>query len=81
MSHMMIVTLVGLALCGLLVIVFDSLDMLDGNAEYDHNCGNCAWHDSFTWACLSDLSEHRTDYTAVEDCCDAWEKKTDDQND
>ena len=38
----------------------------------------CRWHESYTWVCFNGLSLNCTDVTDVEDSCEHWEKRTDD---
>lgn len=41
-------------------------------------CCNCRWHEEYTWVCFNGLSLNCTDVTDVEDSCEHWEKRTDD---
>lgn len=40
-------------------------------------CCNCRWHESYTWVCFNGLSLNCTDVTDVEDSCEHWERRTD----
>ena len=40
-------------------------------------CCNCRWHEEYTWVCFNGLSLNCTDVTDVEDSCEHWEKRTD----
>ena len=47
------------------------------NIEPDKICCNCRWHDEYTCVCFNGLSLNCTDVTDVEDSCEHWEKRTD----
>lgn len=38
---------------------------------------NCRWHEGYTGVCFNGLSLNCTDATDVEDSCEHWEKRTD----
>lgn len=38
----------------------------------DQCCGNCAWHDDFSWACFNGDSEYCADFTRPTCTCDQW---------
>ena len=42
-------------------------------------CGNCAYHDDWTWVCFNPEAKDRADFTDESHVCDCWEGKTDDQ--
>lgn len=46
--------------------------------EPEEICCNCRWHEGYTGVCFNGLSLNCTDVTDVEDSCEHWEKRTDD---
>ena len=36
-------------------------------------CGNCKWHEDFSWACCNGESEYVADFTTSDFSCDKWE--------
>lgn len=36
-------------------------------------CGNCKWHEPFSWVCANGESPHCADFTTDEDVCEEWE--------
>lgn len=49
-----------------------------GNMEPEKICCNCRWHEGYTGVCFNGLSLNCTDVTDIEDSCEHWEKRTDD---
>lgn len=45
--------------------------------KLEKTCCTCRWHEEYTWVCFNDLSLNCTDVTDVEDGCEHWEKRTD----
>ena len=41
--------------------------------QAEKRCGNCRWHDSFTWVCTNGDSEKRADMTDEDFSCGVWE--------
>ena len=39
------------------------------------HCGNCAYHDDWTWACFNPEADDRADFTDDSYVCDCWEDK------
>lgn len=39
------------------------------------NCGNCLWHDDFSWVCFNGDSPMCADFSDPEYSCEAWEDK------
>lgn len=46
--------------------------------EPEKICCNCRWHEGYTGVCFNGLSLNCTDVTDVEDSCEHWGKRTDD---
>lgn len=44
-------------------------------AEENRCCGNCAYHDDWTWACFNPEADDRADFTDDSYVCDCWEDK------
>ena len=40
----------------------------------EKNCGNCLWHDVFSWACCNGDSEYGGEYMDPGKSCRCWEK-------
>ena len=43
--------------------------------EENRCCGNCAYHDDWTWACFNPEADDRADFTDDSYVCDCWEDK------
>lgn len=43
--------------------------------EENRCCGNCAYHDDWTWACFNPEDDDRADFTDDSYVCDCWEDK------
>jgi hypothetical protein len=39
-------------------------------------CGNCEWHEDFNWVCFCGESEWCADYTAPDNYCQFFKKKS-----
>lgn len=37
-----------------------------------NHCGNCAYHDDFSWVCFNPEAEDRADFTDNEHKCGCW---------
>ncbi len=49
---------------------------MEQGMEPERICCNCRWHEGYTGFCFNGLSEHRADFTDVEDGCECWEERT-----
>lgn len=38
-------------------------------------CGNCAYHDNWTWVCFNPEADDAADFTDESHVCDCWEEK------
>lgn len=45
--------------------------------KLEKTCCTCRWHEGYTWICFNGLSLNCTAVTDVEDSCEHWEKRTD----
>ena len=45
--------------------------------EFEKTCCTCRWHESYAWVSFNGLSLNCTDVTDVEDSCEHWEKRAD----
>lgn len=49
--------------------------------EPQRSCSTCRWYAEFEGVCCNGDSEYRADFTELEDGCECWEgRKEDDQN-
>lgn len=39
------------------------------------HCGNCKWHETFSWVCCNGDSEWRADFTRSDFVCEHWEER------
>lgn len=44
--------------------------------ESEKTCCTCRWHERYTWVCFNGLSLNCTNVTDVEDSCEHWEERT-----
>ena len=40
------------------------------------HCGNCAYHDDWTWVCFNPEVDERADFTDESHVCSGWEDKS-----